>query len=108
LAKLREIFRRNVSQPVGTVIERINPILRGWVNYFRIGDSSRCFSVVKQWVEKKVRRHMVGIYPVDLSRLRDVANLRTYPEFSALYARIWADLRHEVLKNDEQRAISIG
>ena len=58
-AKIREVFRRNVSQPVGRVIEAINPILRGWVNYFQIGDSSRCFSMVKRWVEKKVRRHMM-------------------------------------------------
>jgi RNA-directed DNA polymerase len=58
-AKLREIFRRHVSQPVGKVVEMINPILRGWVNYFRIGDSSRCFSMVKRWVEKKVRRHLM-------------------------------------------------
>jgi RNA-directed DNA polymerase len=57
--KLREIFRRNVSQPVGKVIEEITPILRGWVNYFRVGDSSRCFSMVKDWVEKKVRRHLM-------------------------------------------------
>src|ERR1039457_7235240 len=28
-AKLQEVFRRNVSQPVGKVIELINPILRG-------------------------------------------------------------------------------
>ena len=58
-AKLREVFRRNVSQPVGKVIEMINPILRGWVNYFQIGDASRCFSMVKRWVEKKVRRHLM-------------------------------------------------
>jgi RNA-directed DNA polymerase len=58
-AKLREIFRGNVSQPVGKVIELINPILRGWVIYFRIGDSSRCFSMVKRWVERKVRRHLM-------------------------------------------------
>jgi Retron-type reverse transcriptase len=58
-AKLREIFRRNVSQPVGKVIEEINPILRGWVNYFRVGHSNRCFSMVKHWVEKKVRRHLM-------------------------------------------------
>jgi RNA-directed DNA polymerase len=57
--KLREIFQRNVSQPVGKVIEQINPILRGWVNYFQIGDSSRCLSMVKRWVEKKVRRHLM-------------------------------------------------
>jgi RNA-directed DNA polymerase len=54
-AKLREIFRRYASQPIGRVIELINPILRGWVNYFAVGHSSRCFSMVKDWVEKKVR-----------------------------------------------------
>jgi RNA-directed DNA polymerase len=58
-AKLREIFRRYASQPIGRVIELINPILRGWVNYFAVGHSSRCFSMVKDWVEKKVRRHLM-------------------------------------------------
>ena len=59
LAKLKEIFRQNISQPVERVIEQINPILRGWVNYFAIGDSSGCFSFVKNWVEKKVRGHLM-------------------------------------------------
>ena len=59
LAKLRDIFRRLASQPVGRVVALINPILRGWVNYFAFGHSSRCFSYVKDWVEKKVRRHLM-------------------------------------------------
>ncbi len=59
LRKLKDIFRRYVSQPVGRVIELINPILRGWVRYFAVGDSSRCFSYIKLWVEKKVRRHLM-------------------------------------------------
>jgi RNA-directed DNA polymerase len=57
--KLREVFRQHVSWPVKKVIEKINPILRGWVNYFRVGHASRCFAMVKRWVEKKVRRHLV-------------------------------------------------
>jgi RNA-directed DNA polymerase len=57
--KLREIFRRFMSQPVERVIELINPILRGWVNYFAVGHSSRCFAFVKDWVEKKIRRHLM-------------------------------------------------
>jgi RNA-directed DNA polymerase len=57
--KLREIFRQHVSWPVEIVIAKINPILRGWVNYFRVGHSSSCFSMVKRWVEKKVRRHLM-------------------------------------------------
>ena len=59
LGKLRDEFRRHKSQPVRLVIARINPILRGWVNYFRIGHASRCFSYVRDWVERKVRRHMM-------------------------------------------------
>jgi RNA-directed DNA polymerase len=59
LGKLRDVFRRFTSQPVGRVIELINPILRGWVNYFAVGHSSRCFSFVKDWVEKKIRRHLM-------------------------------------------------
>jgi RNA-directed DNA polymerase len=58
-AKLREVFRQHVSQPVGEVIKVINPILRGWVNYFRIGHSGRCFSKIRDWVEKKIRRHLM-------------------------------------------------
>ena len=57
--KLKVIFRRFQSQPISRVISIINPILRGWVNYFRVGMSSRCFGYVKDWVEKKVRRHLM-------------------------------------------------
>jgi len=58
--KLKVVFRRNQSESVDKVIALVNPILRGWVNYFRVGQSSRCFEYVKDWVEKKVRRHMMG------------------------------------------------
>jgi RNA-directed DNA polymerase len=56
--KLKDIFRRSRSRPIGEVIAKINPILNGWVNYFAHGHSSRCFSGIRDWVEKKVRRHL--------------------------------------------------
>jgi len=59
LQKLKEIFRRHKSQPLSRVIELINPILRGWANYFRIGHSAKCFRYIKEWVEKKIRRHLM-------------------------------------------------
>jgi RNA-directed DNA polymerase len=59
LRKLKDLFRRFQSQPIGRVIELMNPILRGWVNYFAIGDAGRCFGFIKDWVEKKVRRHLM-------------------------------------------------
>jgi RNA-directed DNA polymerase len=58
LRKLKDVFRRFQSQPVDRVIQLINPILRGWVSYFAIGHSSECFAFVRDWVEKKIRRHL--------------------------------------------------
>ena len=58
LRRLKAVFRGLRSRPISRVIEVINPILRGWVNYFAVGHSSRCFSFIQNWVERKVRRHL--------------------------------------------------
>jgi RNA-directed DNA polymerase len=58
MRELKAVFRRHRSQPIERVISLINPVLRGWVNYFAVGHSSKCFNIIKEWVEKKVRRHL--------------------------------------------------
>ena len=58
LSALKDVFRRSRSRPTAELIQRINSILRGWVNYFAQGNSSVCFSFVRDWVEKKIRRHL--------------------------------------------------
>lgn len=41
------------------LIKEINQVLRGWVNYFRIGNSSKCFSYIRDYTEKKIRRFLM-------------------------------------------------
>lgn len=41
---------------VEEMVGRLNRLLRGWVNYFRIGNASKWFSKLRDYVEKKVRR----------------------------------------------------
>jgi len=60
LEKLKNIFRRFKSQSIDRVISLINPVIRGWVNYFRVGNSSRVFGYIRDWIEKKIRRHMMS------------------------------------------------
>jgi RNA-directed DNA polymerase len=57
--KITQICRELRSQPVMRLIERLNPVLRGWVHYFRVGNSSSCFSYIHHWVNLKVRRHLM-------------------------------------------------
>jgi RNA-directed DNA polymerase len=59
LRTLKQIFRSHRSRPISEVIAKINPMLRGWVQYFAVGHSSRCFSYIRDWVEKKIRHHLV-------------------------------------------------
>ena len=54
-ARVREIIRHGGALPAKEVVARINAALAGWVNYFRVGNSSRAFSEVRDYVEMKIR-----------------------------------------------------
>ena len=54
-AKIRDIIRRGGATPAKELVAQINTVLAGWVNYFRVGNASRAFSEVRDYVEMKVR-----------------------------------------------------
>jgi RNA-directed DNA polymerase len=54
-AKIRDIIRRGGATPAPILVQRINATLAGWVNYFRVGNASRAFSEVHNYVEMKIR-----------------------------------------------------
>src|SRR5713101_979717 len=58
LRTLKQIFRSQRSGPLSEVIAQINPILRGCA-VLAVGHSSRCLSYIRNWVEKKIRHHLV-------------------------------------------------
>lgn len=59
LRKVRDVLHGSRHLSVQEAVVRVNPVLRGWVNYFRVGNSSRAFDKVKWQVELKVRRFAV-------------------------------------------------
>jgi len=54
-AKIREIIKHGGASPANEIIARINVAVAGWVNYFRVGNSSRAFGEVRDYLEMKVR-----------------------------------------------------
>jgi RNA-directed DNA polymerase len=54
-AKVRDIIARSGATPMPAVGKLINATLAGWVNYFRVGNASRAFSEVRDYVERKIR-----------------------------------------------------
>lgn len=54
--RVKAVLKANWNQPLGEVIQAVNAVVRGWVNYFRIGNSTRTFNMVRYEVERKVRK----------------------------------------------------
>jgi RNA-directed DNA polymerase len=56
LRKVKDTLRHGRHLPMQAAVAQVNLIVRGWVNYFRVGNSSQAFNKVKYHVERKVRR----------------------------------------------------
>jgi RNA-directed DNA polymerase len=54
-AKIRDIIRRGGATPIQMLVTQLNAVVAGWVQYFRVGNSSRAFSEVHNYLEMKVR-----------------------------------------------------
>jgi len=54
-AKLRSILRRGRGRNLLGVIEELNPVIRGWVAYFRLAEVKVSFEDLDAWVRRKLR-----------------------------------------------------
>jgi RNA-directed DNA polymerase len=43
------------ATPVAVIVARVNAVVAGWVSYFRVGNSGRAFSEVRDYLEMKIR-----------------------------------------------------
>lgn len=53
---VKEAIMNNRFMKIKQIIQKVNPILAGWVNFYRVGHSSKAFSNVRDYVEKSIRR----------------------------------------------------
>lgn len=53
--KLKPIWRRGRGRNIACTIKELNPIIRGWVAYFRLANVKMAFSQLDPWVNRKLR-----------------------------------------------------
>jgi RNA-directed DNA polymerase len=54
-AKLREKFRAGRGRNLRAQIEELTPVLRGWVNYFRLAEVKGVFEELDGWIRRRLR-----------------------------------------------------
>ena len=62
-AKVRAITRGATNQPLAVLLHRLNPVLRGWANYFRHGVSKRTFSYLDAFTWRRVYSWLCHKHP---------------------------------------------
>jgi RNA-directed DNA polymerase len=53
--KLKELFRRARGWSLSRTIEELNPILRGWGNYYGLSKVKGVFEELDQWIRRRLR-----------------------------------------------------
>ena len=53
--KVREITKRNQPTPLKVIIKKLNPVLRGWLNYYRIADIKMMMRGLMEWIRRRLR-----------------------------------------------------
>lgn len=61
--RLRQEWMKLKGRNIVAVLKRLNPILRGWANYFRIGVSKKTFSEIDRWIFKRCVRYVKFSHP---------------------------------------------
>jgi RNA-directed DNA polymerase len=61
--KLREAWLSLKGHNIHAVLYRLNPIIRGWANYFRTGVSSRVFHKLDHWMYLRAVRYAQRTHP---------------------------------------------
>ena len=54
-ATIRDLIAHGGASTTAELVTRINAAITGWVNYFRVGNSSSAFKEVRDYTEMKVR-----------------------------------------------------
>lgn len=50
------VERRNLRKSLALIVNELNPVIRGWRNYFKIGNSTKKFQDLDRYLRKRLRK----------------------------------------------------
>jgi group II intron reverse transcriptase/maturase len=89
--KVKAMTRRNSPVNPVKVIHDLNPVLRGFANYFRIANCSRTLQMLSAWLRRRLRAIQLTLWKKPQRLHRRLRQLGYNGEFDAIRMNSWAD-----------------
>lgn len=101
--KVRKLTRRNSPVNLEKVISDLNPVIRGFANYFKIADCKGVFKDLAQWIRRRLRAKQLRLWKVPKRLHRRLRQLGYKGEFQSIKMSSWRNsaspLAHYAIPN---------
>ena len=89
VTKVRQITKRNQGMNLDSVIRKLNPVLRGFANYFRIANCKRTLKRLMGWVRRRLRSIQLKQWKKPTKLHRRLKQLGYKPPFKFIKMSSW-------------------
>jgi len=87
--KVKKITRRNSPVNLEKVIADLNPLIRGYANYFRIANCKKVFDRLSRWIRRRLRAKQLVLWKKPKRLHRRLRQLGYQGEFKAIKMSSW-------------------
>jgi RNA-directed DNA polymerase len=101
--KVKQLTKRNGGGNLAQVLKRLNPMLRGFVNYFKIANITSKFKGLASWVRRRLRARQLTLWKTASKLHRRLKQLKYKPPFKRIKMKSWGNsgspLAHYAMPN---------
>ena len=87
--KVKQLTKRNGAGNLATVLKGLNPVLRGFVNYFRIANTSSILQRLAAWLRRRLRAVQLRLWKNPMRLHRRLKQLKFKPPFKFIKMNSW-------------------
>ena len=78
-AKIRQLTKRRNTVSLESRIEKLTPVIRGWVNYFKIAKAQKRMQALDEWCRSRLRASTWSLWKRTRTRIRELERLGIGP-----------------------------
>jgi RNA-directed DNA polymerase len=87
--KVKQLTKRNGGSNLAEVIKRLNPVVRGFVNYFSIANCKRELKQLSGWIRRRLRAVQLKLWKKPSRLHRRLKQLKYKPPFKFIKMSSW-------------------